>query len=159
VSTEDIGKFEKTIREGAKRMGYTLNPDQEILKLLFEGLFKNQQRYGYPSCPCRLADKEFEKDVDIICPCVYRDPDLLEFGRCFCALYVNDDYIKGKMGLGPIPERRPTKRAVIRKVGDRTGVKELGENYRCNICDNEVTVTKAGGGVLVCCGEEMELIS
>jgi desulfoferrodoxin-like iron-binding protein len=39
------------------------------------------------------------------------------------------------------------------------GVKEAGENYKCNICGNEVTVTKAGGGVLVCCGEEMEKIS
>lgn len=33
-----------------------------------------------------------------------------------------------------------------------------GEKYRCNICGNEVTVTVAGGGTLVCCGEEMESI-
>ena len=38
-------------------------------------------------------------------------------------------------------------------------VKEVGEKYRCNICGNEVTVTKAGGGTLVCCGEDMELVS
>jgi desulfoferrodoxin-like iron-binding protein len=38
------------------------------------------------------------------------------------------------------------------------GVKKAGEHYRCNVCGNEVTTTKAGGGVLVCCGEEMELI-
>ena len=37
-------------------------------------------------------------------------------------------------------------------------VKNIGENYRCNICGNEVTVTRAGGGELVCCGEEMELV-
>ena len=35
-------------------------------------------------------------------------------------------------------------------------VEEIGEKYRCNICGNEVTVTKAGGGTLVCCGEDME---
>jgi desulfoferrodoxin-like iron-binding protein len=35
-------------------------------------------------------------------------------------------------------------------------VKEVGEKYRCNICGNEVAVTKAGGGELVCCGESME---
>jgi desulfoferrodoxin-like iron-binding protein len=34
-------------------------------------------------------------------------------------------------------------------------VKEVGENYKCNICGNQVTVTKAGGGTLVCCGENM----
>ncbi|MCK4928596.1 MAG: hypothetical protein KAR76_02565, partial [Methanosarcinales archaeon] len=27
-----------------------------------------------------------------------------------------------------------------------------------NICGNEVTVTKVGGGTLVCCGEDMELM-
>jgi len=35
-------------------------------------------------------------------------------------------------------------------------VKEVGEKFRCNICGNEVTVTKMGGGELVCCGEPME---
>lgn len=32
------------------------------------------------------------------------------------------------------------------------------EKYRCNICGNEVVVTKVGGGTLVCCGEDMELL-
>ena len=31
--------------------------------------------------------------------------------------------------------------------------------YKCNVCGNEVTVTKAGGGELVCCGQPMEKIS
>jgi len=35
-------------------------------------------------------------------------------------------------------------------------VNEVGEKYKCNICGNEVTVTKVGGGALVCCGEDME---
>jgi len=38
------------------------------------------------------------------------------------------------------------------------GVKEVGEKYRCNVCGNEVEVTKVGGGTLVCCDEDMELI-
>lgn len=42
---------------------------------------------------------------------------------------------------------------------DIMAVEKVGENYKCNICGNEVTVTKAGGGTLVCCGEDMELIS
>lgn len=37
-------------------------------------------------------------------------------------------------------------------------VEAEGEKYRCNICGNEVEVTVAGGGTLVCCGEEMEKI-
>ena len=38
------------------------------------------------------------------------------------------------------------------------GELKVGEKYRCNICGNEVTVTMAGGGTLVCCGEDMERI-
>jgi len=37
-------------------------------------------------------------------------------------------------------------------------VKKEGEKYRCNKCGNEVVVTKAGGGILVCCGQDMEKI-
>ncbi len=32
------------------------------------------------------------------------------------------------------------------------------ERYRCEICGQEVTVTKAGPGRLYCCGEPMVLI-
>jgi desulfoferrodoxin-like iron-binding protein len=38
-------------------------------------------------------------------------------------------------------------------------VKSINDKYRCNICGNEVIVTKVGGGTMVCCGEEMELIT
>jgi desulfoferrodoxin-like iron-binding protein len=38
-------------------------------------------------------------------------------------------------------------------------VKEVGEKYRCSVCGNEVTVTKVGGGELVCCGKPMEELS
>jgi desulfoferrodoxin-like iron-binding protein len=37
------------------------------------------------------------------------------------------------------------------------GVKKVGEKYRCELCGNEVEVTRAGGGVLVCCGQPMAL--
>ena len=32
------------------------------------------------------------------------------------------------------------------------------EVYKCNVCGNIVEVLYAGGGTLVCCGEEMELL-
>ena len=37
-------------------------------------------------------------------------------------------------------------------------VKNINEHYRCNVCGNETTVTEVGGGTLVCCEEEMELM-
>jgi len=37
-------------------------------------------------------------------------------------------------------------------------VEKTGENYGCNVCGNAVTVTKVGGGELVCCEQPMEKI-
>jgi len=37
-------------------------------------------------------------------------------------------------------------------------VEKIGEKYRCNVCGNEVVVTKVGGGSLVCCSQDMERI-
>lgn len=36
--------------------------------------------------------------------------------------------------------------------------KQVGDKYRCNICGNEVALTKVGRGTLVCCGKPMEKI-
>ena len=91
----------------AKTNGYYLNPDPKFLMSLLEGLKSNQNRYGYPSCPCRLASGKIDFDRDIICPCDYRDPDVAEFGACYCALYVRNDVHQGKTELKPVPERRP----------------------------------------------------
>jgi desulfoferrodoxin-like iron-binding protein len=38
------------------------------------------------------------------------------------------------------------------------GVSKKGEKYLCEICGNEITVTKVGGGTLVCYSQEMTLI-
>jgi ferredoxin-thioredoxin reductase catalytic chain len=91
----------------ARTNGYYLNPDPKFLQSLIEGLKRNEERYGYPSCPCRLASGNFDIDRDIICPCDYRDPDVAEFGACYCALYVRKDLHEGKTEIKPVPERRP----------------------------------------------------
>ncbi len=91
----------------AKTYGYYLHPEPNFLNDLLDGLKRNEERYGYPSCPCRLASGKFEFDRDIICPCDYRDPDVAEFGACYCALYVRRDLYEGKTPIQPVPERRP----------------------------------------------------
>ena len=35
---------------------------------------------------------------------------------------------------------------------------KVGEVYACDVCGNEVKVTKAGGGGLVCCGKPMKKV-
>ncbi|MCX8153789.1 MAG: ferredoxin:glutaredoxin reductase [Candidatus Bathyarchaeota archaeon] len=97
----------KRAEADARTYGYYLNPDPELLQGLLEGLKVNEERYGYPSCPCRLASGKFEHDRDIICPCDYRDPDVAEFGACYCRLYVSKEVFEGKKEPPTVPERRP----------------------------------------------------
>jgi len=87
--------------------GYYFNRDREKTLQLLGALLVNKDRYGYMSCPCRLALGEREKDKDIICPCVYRQPDVEEFGSCYCNLYVSREWNEGKIEHQFVPERRP----------------------------------------------------
>jgi ferredoxin-thioredoxin reductase catalytic chain len=96
----------KRAEADAKSYGYCLTPQPDLLKMFLEGLKTNEDRYGYPSCPCRLATGNLEVDRDIICPCDYRDPDVAEFGACYCRLYVNKGVYESQ-NLPEVPERRP----------------------------------------------------
>jgi ferredoxin-thioredoxin reductase catalytic chain len=103
---EEIEGLRSVLDKEARQGGYHLNPDEEFVKGLVRGLLINEKRYGYRSCPCRLASDDRELDKDIICPCYYRDPDLTEYGACYCALYVSGEVLKGEKSLGTVPERR-----------------------------------------------------
>ena len=87
--------------------GYHFNKDIEQTLLLLGGLLVNKARYGYMNCPCRLACGDLESDKDICCPCDYRDPDVAEFGSCYCSLYVSEEWNEGKIPHEYVPERRP----------------------------------------------------
>ena len=93
----------------------------------------NQKRYGYPACPCRLASGNKEEDLDIICPCDYRDPDLDEYGACYCSLYVSEEVISGERPLQPIPDRRLEEPRAPRETlasSQTAGVTV----WRCRVC-------------------------
>lgn len=93
--------------QDAKARGYFLTPEEKLLGDLLEGLHENEERFGYPSCPCRISTGIYDLDRDIICPCDYRDPDVREYGACYCSLFVNQEIAEGKDEQEPIPERRP----------------------------------------------------
>ncbi len=103
----DRERFAAALGRSAGRAGSVLNPDEDDLGMLIEGLLENRKRYGYPSCPCRLSSGDVEKDRDIVCPCRYRGPDLEEFGACYCALFVTGDWVGGKVEQMVVPDRRP----------------------------------------------------
>lgn len=103
----DVEKLYEMLKKTQEPKGYFFNIDIEHVNQLLEALLVNRERYGYMSCPCRLASGNREKDKDIICPCVYREPDVSEFGSCYCSLYVSKDWNEGKINVDYIPERRP----------------------------------------------------
>jgi ferredoxin-thioredoxin reductase catalytic chain len=99
---EILGKY-------AESQGIQLNKDKEYVLEILKGLLTNESRYGYRSCPCRLAAGVKEKDADIICPCVYRDPDIKDYGSCYCRLYVSKEWNEERIKHDRVPERRPRK--------------------------------------------------
>jgi ferredoxin-thioredoxin reductase catalytic chain len=103
----EIEKLYEMLRKIQEPKGYFFNLDRDKVNELLEGLLTNKQRYGYMVCPCRLASGDREKDKDIICPCVYREPDVVEFGSCYCNLYVSKDWNEDKVPHVYVDERRP----------------------------------------------------
>lgn len=103
----EVRKLYERLKKEAVEAGYMLNPDEGFTLGLVQGLHENIRRFGYPACPCRLACGVKAKDIDIECPCYYRDADLEEFGACYCALYVNEDWAQAGRKHKSIPDRRP----------------------------------------------------
>jgi len=111
ITPEQVQRLFDRLTAEAENSGYHLNPNVAFTKGLVEGLLVNETRYGYWACPCRLASGSKEDDLDIICPCDYRDPDLDEYETCYCALYVSQNVVDGTKKATRIPERRPEERA------------------------------------------------
>ena len=103
----DAKQLYESLKKIQEAKGYYFSNDKERVFELMEALLVNKQRYGYMVCPCRLASGNREADKDIVCPCVYRAPDVVEFGSCYCNLYVSAAWNEGKIPAVYVPERRP----------------------------------------------------
>lgn len=103
----DAEQLHEILRKVQEPLGYLFNNDRETVFQLLTGLLTNKERYGFMSCPCRLASGNYERDRDIICPCAYRAPDVQEYGSCYCGLYVSREWNEGSIIRSYVPERRP----------------------------------------------------
>lgn len=132
ISPEQIEALYLKLKREGEASGYYLNPDVQFTKDLVEGLLINEQRYGYQACPCRLASGNKENDLDIICPCDYRDPDLNDYGTCYCGLYVSEEVVKGKQKVQKIPERRksPWEKELDSSMSEESGEEREREKER-----------------------------
>ena len=137
VSDEQIEGLSGRLKSDAQAGGYFINPDEPFVKELARGLLENEARYGYQACPCRLANADKAADLDIVCPCDYRDPDLVQYGACFCALYVSEAVFKGAQKLQYVPDRRLSVIKNRKTVVEITAKKPLDLKYpvwRCAVC-------------------------
>jgi ferredoxin-thioredoxin reductase catalytic chain len=103
----EVEKLREMLRKVQEPKGYHFNEDNSRVSELLEALLINRERYGYMACPCRLASGNREDDADIICPCLYRESDVKEYGSCYCNLYVSKEWNAGEIPHVYVPERRP----------------------------------------------------
>jgi ferredoxin-thioredoxin reductase catalytic subunit/rubredoxin len=141
VSDKAVDALYQRLKREAEEGGYHLNPEVDFTKDLVRSLLINEKRYGYWACPCRLASGVKEDDLDIICPCDYRDADVDEYGSCYCALYVSTEIFEGKRKAGSIPERRPPEQERKRLKEEASKLKVRGAAqpvalsvWRCKVC-------------------------
>ena len=102
-----VEQLYQALKKSQEAKGIYFNKDKDLVFELLKALLLNKDRYGYMACPCRLACNDREKDKDIVCPCVYREPDLEEYGACFCGLYVSKALQNNEIEAEYVPERRP----------------------------------------------------
>lgn len=95
------------LRPLQEKKGYSFNWDETVTLDLLEQLLVTRARYGYMACPCRFANGEYARDNDIVCPCIYREADVREFGACYCGLYLSRELNEKKMPCPVVPDRRP----------------------------------------------------
>ncbi|MFH0860259.1 MAG: ferredoxin-thioredoxin reductase catalytic domain-containing protein [Candidatus Altiarchaeota archaeon] len=68
---------------------FKLNPDDEHVSLVIEGVLENERKCGLKLCPCRLRDGSREMDLKLICPCNFKAQDTWKTkGQCWCGLFV-----------------------------------------------------------------------
>jgi len=132
---EDVRRRYERLKQDAEAGGYSLNADESFVMSLVEGMLRNHQRYEMESCPCRLFLGKKEENIDIVCPCVYRDDDIAEHGACYCAMYVAPGYPAGQPEK-QIPERRQPyavrKNRVKKKFGEKGTLPY--PVWRCSVC-------------------------
>ncbi|MBW1753377.1 MAG: ferredoxin:thioredoxin reductase [Deltaproteobacteria bacterium] len=90
----EVEKLYEMLKKAQEAKGYFFNKDKERVFELLQALILNKER-----------DRKHDKDI--ICPCIYRIPDVEEFGSCYCNLYVSQEWNAAKIPHQYIPERRP----------------------------------------------------
>lgn len=84
-------RFREAIEALTKGNEFQVNPDQEKVSTLLDGVQANEARHGLRYCPCRLITKDFNEDSKLVCPCNFLAHETykgLKNGECWCGLFV-----------------------------------------------------------------------
>ncbi len=82
-------EFRAAIEAFARDNEFHVSPDEEKVRMLLEGIFANERRYGLKYCPCRLICKDPAEDLKMVCPCNFLAHDTWRAaGECWCGLFV-----------------------------------------------------------------------
>jgi len=77
----------------AEKAGYALNPDEDELETVLQGLAENKEEFGRQYCPCRLVTGDEEEDRPKICPCEWHEEEIEDMGHCHCRLFFDPDEV------------------------------------------------------------------
>lgn len=61
-----------------------------------------------------LNHRQRGRDKDVLCPCDYRDADVLEYGSCYCGLYLSEQEAANHKKEIVVPERRPLEKMFLK---------------------------------------------
>lgn len=88
----DKGQIRKAFERFTEKNDFILNPDNEHVDKIIDGILKNEEIHGLKICPCRLRDGTKDRDLQLICPCNFKIQETWkEKGRCWCGLFVKRD--------------------------------------------------------------------
>ncbi|UJG43734.1 MAG: hypothetical protein K9W46_00790 [Candidatus Heimdallarchaeum endolithica] len=109
IKSKTFEEVKNYVQKIAKKKNWKLHSNHDgTLDMLIQGLRDNYNRIGYFNCPCRDTNENIQLDKDICCPCDYAEKDIIEYGRCYCALFFDCDYDFTKNEeIEMIPDRRP----------------------------------------------------
>lgn len=74
---------------------FELNPNKFHVEACIDGILENEKKYGLKYCPCRIVSGDFNKDIELICPCNFTiQKKYNEQGECWCGLFAKKGRIK-----------------------------------------------------------------
>ena len=101
-----------TLKKLQEAKGYYFCRETDMVMDILGQMLKLKDRYGYLVCPCRLSSGSREADRDIMCPCVYREEDVKDYGFCYCGLYTDKKGHDCPAARAVVPERRPAEKSM-----------------------------------------------